>query len=93
MRYSLRTLLIVVMIGPPLLATAYWAGQWVYAHPLLTLGVTFVLGYLSLWIIGPIVWFHGIVNTICGPSPAKPTPRKSRRVIRVRIGRLVGEST
>ena len=93
MRYRLRTLLIVAAIGPPMLAVLYWIGVWVWLHPLLVIGVTFVLGYLSLWIIGPLMWFTSIVDTICGPSPAKPSRPKKRRVYHVRLGRYADGST
>ena len=76
-----------------MLAGAYWIGVWVWAHAVVVLAVTVVLTYLSLWIIGPIVWFHGIVDTICGPSPAKPSRFKVRRVYRVRLQRFADGST
>ena len=93
MRYRLGTLLIVAAIAPPLLAGVYWIVLWVWAHPLLALGVACVLAYWSLWIVGPVLWFNGFVDTICGPSPARPSRRKTRRSYRVRLARYADGST
>ena len=40
MRFRLRTLMIVVAIGPPVIALAWWYGRWIIAVLVITLLVS-----------------------------------------------------
>jgi hypothetical protein len=92
MRYRLRTLIVISTIGPPLLAGAYWAGEWLVAHP-----VTFIIAAMAAgvasWVLAPIAWYYELMNMVCGPDPFRPRRIKKRRVVRVRLERYAGGST
>jgi hypothetical protein len=92
MRYSFRTLVILTAIGPPLLALGWWIAIWLGKNPFL-FAITAVLAYLATWTIGPIAWYRELVRMICGPEAFGPMPRKTRRRVRFRIERYLGEST
>jgi hypothetical protein len=92
MRYSLRTLVILTAIGPPLLAGAYWSAIWLGANPIV-FAVVAVFAYLTTWIIGPIAWYRELMCMICGPEAFGPMPRKTRRRTHVRMERYAGEPT
>lgn len=66
MRYRLRTLLIVLAIGPPVLAVIWWYGRIVVGVSLL---VTFVVGLLILGFGG---LFH-LISRLHGGNDRKDT--------------------
>lgn len=45
MRYSLRTLVVLTAIGPPILAVAWFGRQWLPA----AVGWALLVGFFSLW--------------------------------------------
>jgi hypothetical protein len=93
-RYSLRTLLILSAIGPPLLSMAWWFGLWLYGyrlHP--TLAAVLLIGIAASWIVGPMLWYFELVQMVCGPDPSKPIPRRKRSKVRVRFERYYSDST
>jgi len=93
-RYSLRTLLILTVIGPPLLALAWWSAQWSYGfrpHP--TLLAVLLIGITACWIAGPLLWYWELVRMVCGPDPFRPKRRQKRRAVRVRFERYYSDST
>jgi len=92
MRYRLRTLVILNAVGPPLLAMAWWTAVWLGENPFI-FAVVAALAYLAIWAIGPIAWYRELVKMICGPEAFAPLPRKTRRHVRFRIERYLGEST
>ena len=92
MRYRLRTLVILTAIGPPLLAAGWRIALWLDANPLAFAAIA-TLVYLATWIIGPVAWYRELVKMVCGPEAFAPLPRKTRRHVRFRIERYVGEST
>jgi hypothetical protein len=94
MQYRLRTLHLLLVIGPLLLALLYWTIQWRLgqrAHP--TLVVFIVVGYLMASILGPILCYRELLEMLCGPDLRNVKRRKSRQKVRVRIERRVWEST
>jgi hypothetical protein len=93
MQYRLRTLALLTIVLPPLLATMYWSILWWRGHPPHpTLLVLVVLSHLVASLAGPILWYHELMYMISGPSPAQLARRKRRRV-RVRIERYDCGST
>ena len=84
--------MILTAIGPPLLAGNFWAAQWLGAHPFV-LTVAAGIGAMAAWIIGPIAWWRELVYWVCGPDLFRPTGRRIRRKVRVRIERYAGGST
>jgi len=71
MRYRLRTLLIVLAVGPPLLAGAWWA--WVTFNGLLLLALIFVLPQF-LYLVPPLIdWLLGVKNQTASPDENRST--------------------
>jgi len=94
MRYRLRTLVLLTIVLPPLLATVYWSIQWWRGQPLHpTLLVLLVIAHVIASVAGPILWYHELMYMICGPSPARLLRRRQRRRVRVRLERYDGGST
>ena len=91
MRYRLRSLHILLGIGPPLIALTSWTAIWLGANPVAFVGMA-ALATLVMWIVGPIAWYRELVKMVCGPEAFGPLPRKTRRRMRTRIERYVGES-
>src|SRR5438128_1128686 len=72
MRYRLRSLVLLTVILPPLLAAIYWSFQWWRGHPPHpTLLVLLVVTHLAASIAGPVLWYHELMYMIGGPSPAR----------------------
>jgi hypothetical protein len=66
MRYRLRTLLIVLTVGPPLLAGAWWV--WVAFNGLILLALLFVLPQF-LYLVPPVIdWLLGVKNQKASPD-------------------------
>jgi len=60
-RYRLRTLLILMAVGPALLAVAWWLTQFVVGHqPHPTLVALLLIGHFASWIAGPVLWYYEI---------------------------------
>jgi len=93
MQYRLRTLVLMTIVLPPLLATVYWSFEWWRGHRLHpTLLVLLCIAWTIASIAGPILWYHELMYMICGPDPARQWRRRRRRV-RVRIERYDCGST
>jgi len=92
MHYRLRTLVLLTAVGPPLLAWAYWTAQWIGAHPAVFI-VFAMASSVAMWVIGPVAWYYELVNMVCGPNPFRPSRRKKRRPVRVRMERYLAGST
>lgn len=92
MRYRLRTLHILLGIAPPLLAGAYWTATFCYSYPHVPMIVAFILANVAVWIFGPVALYRGLMKAVCGPDPALPVRRKSRRKVRFRYERQAGSS-
>jgi hypothetical protein len=93
-RYRLRTLLILLAVMPPVLATAYWIIEWLLGnrlHP--TLFAILVIAYAVSSIAGPILLYRELIYMMLGPEAYSPMPRKVRRRVRFRLERYAGEST
>jgi len=87
MRYRLRTLHVLLAIGPPLLAVAFWSAQFFWSYPAALIGVALA----AAAIFGLAAWYRELDEMICGPH-LRPRRRKSRRVVRFRIERYSGSS-
>ena len=93
MQYRLRTLVLLTIMLPPMLATMYWSLELWRGHRLTPHAAALLaIAYLITSIAGPILWYHELMHMICGPSPARLLRRKRRRV-RVRIERYDCGST
>jgi hypothetical protein len=93
-RYKLRTLLILLTVLPPMVATTYWMIEWLLGnrlHP--TLFAILVIAYAVSSIAGPILLYRELIYMVLGPEAFSPMPRKVRRRVRFRIERYAGEST
>jgi hypothetical protein len=84
-QFSLRTLLIVTTVGPPILAAGFWTGQWLLGNYMFALALLAVALYMGVWIIGPLAWYFEIIEMICGSNSTRHSRR--RRHCRVRIER------
>src|SRR4051812_15512019 len=94
MRYRLRTLVILTAVGPPALALVWWSWLWLNGHrPHSTLLAVFLIADATAWIIWPFLWWSELVQMVCGPDLLRPSRRKKRRMIRVRLERYCSEST
>jgi hypothetical protein len=68
MKYSLRSLMVLVFVGPPLLAASYWFvtdERWRLAVILLAIGGSFVCTWLG------VTWF--LAGLVVGPQSRKPS--------------------
>jgi len=93
MQYRFRSLVLLTVLLPPLLAVMYWSWEWWHGHrPAPHVLILLVIAHVVASIAGPILWYRELMYMICGPSPARSWRRKRRRV-RVRIERYDGGST
>ena len=74
--------------GPPLIAGAYWAPTWLGANP-----AVFVVAAMAMWVFAPVAWYYELMSMVCGPDPFRPSRRKQRRRVRVRLERYAYGST
>jgi fatty acid desaturase len=89
MQYRLRTLHILLAIGPPLLALAWWTAQWFWAYPIMPM----ILAYVALCVFGHVACYRELMRMICGPYLVLPSRRKKRRqVVRLRVERYAPSS-
>jgi hypothetical protein len=94
MRYPLRTLLLCLTFGPPVLAIAWWSLQWLLGHQLHpTLCVILIAAYLLGSLSGPFLLYGELMRLLCGPDSPPQRQRKTRRKVRVRIERYAGGTT
>jgi hypothetical protein len=75
MRYSLRTLMIVLALGPPTIALEWWYWK---ESSLALLALEVVSLYLILWLLHLILWLvERMYDTLCQLIGVKP--RDDRR--------------
>jgi hypothetical protein len=71
MQFRLRTLLIVLAVGPPMLAGAWWA--WATFQGLILLALIFVLPQF-LYLVPPLIdWLLGVKNRTKSPGENRST--------------------
>ncbi len=94
MRFTLRTLVLWLTIGPAVLAVSWWSLQWLIGYrPHPTLIAVFIVAYLVGAIAGPFLLYRELMTLLCGPDSTSHRGRKTRRKVRVRIERYAGGTT
>jgi hypothetical protein len=90
MRFRLRTLLIWASIAPLLIALAYWAAEFALGG---RLRWQLYLAYVVVSIYACLSAWRGLNQMLFGPNAVQSWRQQSRRRVKFRIERYLGEST